>query len=246
MAACVGAILWNMSERSDANRYDDFAVAYSEDNKENVWNAYYERPATLALAGDVSGLRVLDAGCGNGPLAAELVDRGAAVTGVDRSARLLEIAAQRLGPAVPLLQADLSEPLPFGDEDFDLIVASLVMHYLEDWVPTLSEFHRLLVSGGRLIISTHHPLMDHRVAGQADYFATYEWTEDWAKGDQVTTMRFWHRPLHAMTDALRQTGYTIDVLSEPLPQGAASRLSPDTFRYLSTHPHFLFFSARRS
>lgn len=235
-----------MSEHSNANRYDDIAAAYAEDNKANVWNAYYERPATLTLVGDVSGLRVLDAGCGNGPLAAELVGMGAAVTGIDLSPGLLDLAAQRLGPSVVLLQADLSEPLPFGDGSFDLVVASLVMHYLEDWVPTLSEFHRLLVPGGRLIISTHHPFMDHRVARQSNYFATYQWTEDWAKGDHVTTMRFWHRPLHAMTDVLGQTGFKVDVLSEPLPQAVASQLSPDTFAYLSTHPHFLFFSAHRS
>src|SRR5580700_9313604 len=45
-------------------------------------NAYYERPAMLALAGDVAGRRILDAGCGAGPLFAALRDRGAIVTGI--------------------------------------------------------------------------------------------------------------------------------------------------------------------
>jgi len=190
----------------DANRCDDFAAAYAQDNETNVWNACYERPATLALAGDVGGLRVLDAGCGSGALAVALADRGAAVTGIDLSAGLLEIAARRLGPAVVLRQADLEEPLPFADGSFELVVASLVLHYLEDWVPALSEFHRLLVPGGRLVISTHHPFMDHRAARGRDYFAVYQWTQEWAKAGRVTTMRFWHRPLHAMTDALARLG----------------------------------------
>ncbi|WP_245310352.1 hypothetical protein [Bradyrhizobium jicamae] len=44
------------------NSYDEFAAAYSEDNESNAWSAFYERPASLALAGDVEGPRVLDAG----------------------------------------------------------------------------------------------------------------------------------------------------------------------------------------
>lgn len=49
------------------NDYDSFAEAYSADNENNLVNAYYARPAMLALAGDVAGRRILDAGCGSGP-----------------------------------------------------------------------------------------------------------------------------------------------------------------------------------
>ena len=44
--------------------YDDFAQAYSDENEFCLLNAYYERPAMLELAGDVSGRRILDIGCG--------------------------------------------------------------------------------------------------------------------------------------------------------------------------------------
>ena len=59
-----------------ANDYDGIAEAYSAENEANLVNAYYERPAMLALAGDVAGRRILDAGCGAGPLFAALRDRG--------------------------------------------------------------------------------------------------------------------------------------------------------------------------
>jgi 2-polyprenyl-3-methyl-5-hydroxy-6-metoxy-1,4-benzoquinol methylase len=64
-----------------ATDYDSFAEVYSAENEVSLLNAYYERPATLALAGDVAGRRILDAGCGSGPLSAALRDRGAVVTG---------------------------------------------------------------------------------------------------------------------------------------------------------------------
>jgi hypothetical protein len=64
------------------NDYDSFAEVYSAENEVNLHNAYYERPATLALAGDVAGRRILDVGCGSGPLSAALRDRGAIVSGL--------------------------------------------------------------------------------------------------------------------------------------------------------------------
>jgi ubiquinone/menaquinone biosynthesis C-methylase UbiE len=60
-----------------------------------------------------------------------------------------------------------------GRAAFDDVTASLVLHYLRDWGPALREFRRVLQPAGRLIISTHHPFMDHALAGGTDYFATY-------------------------------------------------------------------------
>ncbi|SCB27575.1 class I SAM-dependent methyltransferase [Rhizobium multihospitium] len=225
------------------NDYDAFAAAYQADNENNAWNAYYERPAILSLAGDVAGFRVLDAGCGGGAHAAALVDRGAVLTGVDASAGLLEIARRRLEGRARLLLADLNERLPFEDGAFDLIVASLVMHYLRDWSRPLSEFRRVLSDGGRLIFSTHHPFMDHDPASGESYFGTYNFSETWHRGGKDITMRFWHRPLHAMFDALRSAGFRIDVVSEPQPDPKVSTLFPEAYKSLTTKPRFLFFSA---
>lgn len=48
------------------NDYDSFAEDYAAHNESGVQNASYERPAMLSLAGEVSGRRILDAGCGVG------------------------------------------------------------------------------------------------------------------------------------------------------------------------------------
>jgi SAM-dependent methyltransferase len=228
------------------NDYDEFAAAYTAENDANVWNAYYERPASLALAGEVEGLDVLDAGCGAGAHAAALTERGATVTGIDLSAGLLEIARQRLGVDVSLIEADLGKPLPLASGSFDLVLASLVMHYLEDWGPTLVEFHRVLRPGGRLVISTHHPFMDHQISGADDYFATYEFEDQWVKQGRAMTMRYWHRPLHAMTDALTAAGFWIQSVSEPQPLAEAESLFPQAYETLTTKPRFIFFAAARA
>ena len=120
---------------AQVNDYDGIAEAYSAENEANLVNAYYERPAILDLAGDVAGRRILDVGCGSGPLFAALRDRGAIVTGFDKSAGMIELARRRLGDVADLQVADLGSPLPFPDNTFDDVTASLVLHYLEDWGP---------------------------------------------------------------------------------------------------------------
>jgi ubiquinone/menaquinone biosynthesis C-methylase UbiE len=227
------------------NDYDRFAEAYSTESDAGIQNAYYERPAILALAGDVTGRKILDAGCGSGPLFAALRDRGAIVTGVDKSAGMIEQARRRLGAGADLGVADLAEPLPFADDSFDDVVASLVLHYLEDWGPTLTEFRRVLKTGGRLITAVDHPMATtalELLAGRpTTYLATYRWTEEWAMGGQTAQMSFWHRPMHAMTDAFTVADFRISVLSEPQPVPEAREIDPDGFRMLSNNPSFLFF-----
>ena len=111
-------------ERPETNDYDGFAEAYTAATEADLVNAHYERPAILALAGDVAGRRVLDAGCGSGPLSAALRERGATVTGIDSSAEMLRPARRRLGAGATLHLGDLARPLPFPDGAFDDIVAS--------------------------------------------------------------------------------------------------------------------------
>jgi SAM-dependent methyltransferase len=175
----------------------------------------------LHLAGDVSGRRVLDAGCGSGPLTAALRDNGAVVTGFDVSAAMVDLARQRMGDGADLHVGDLAAPLPFADAEFDDVVASLVLHYLEDWAGPLSELRRVLKPGGRLILSVNHPAAYAIVYPEADYFAVTRCSEDYTFDGQTVWLTFWHRPLHAMTDAFAAAGFRIASVSEPPP-------APDT------------------
>ena len=233
------------------NDYDHIAEGYTASNETSFVNAFYERPAMLALAGNVADRRILDVGCGAGPLFAALRDRGAIVTGIDESAGMLEQARRRLGDDADLQMAELGRPLPFADRTFDDVTASLVLHYLEDWGPALRELRRVLTSGGRLIASVNHPWREnlwHREIGlRPDYFATYSYTAEWTAGGQTALLRFWTRPLHAMTDAFAAAGFRITTISEPpVAPDTPGELLPDNISYTRRFLCFLFFVVHAS
>jgi SAM-dependent methyltransferase len=225
------------------NDYDSFAEGYTAETEANLINGYYARPAIVDLAGDVAGRRILDAGCGAGPLFTALRDGGAIVTGFDSSTKMVELARQRLGADAALHVADIGSPLPFPDGAFDDVIASLVLHYLEDWTAPLTELRRVLKPGGRLIMSVNHPFVFKLLYRDADYFATVKHSEEYTFSGQKAVLTYWHRPLHAMTDAFTAAGFRTTVISEPHPAPGARELFPDELAKFpsGTFLSFLFF-----
>lgn len=93
------------------------------------------------LPGDLTGARVLDAGCGTGLMTAELAARGAKVVAVDISPQLIDIAAQRLDPLlasrVTFHAGDMTDPT-LGSFDFVMAMDSLIYYRAEDIAGILS------------------------------------------------------------------------------------------------------------
>ena len=231
-----------------ANDYDSFAEAYAAETESNLINGYYVRPAVLDLVGDVAGRRMLDVGCGAGPLLESLRERGAVVTGVEPSVRMLELARRRLGGGVVLHQGGLGgDPLPFPDGTFDDVIVCLVLHYLRDWKEPLAELRRVLVPGGRVIVVLNHPFVYRLQFPKADYFAPREWSEEYTFSGQRATLTYWHRPLGAMSAAFAEAGFRIVVISEPPPAPGARERFPEVFAEIFKDPsntaflNFLFF-----
>jgi SAM-dependent methyltransferase len=229
----------------DLSLYRDHAQTYATFAEHGAANADYDRPAILRLAGDISGKRVLELGCAGGVLTAQLVERGAEVLALDQEPRLVELARQRLGDRARVEVTDLEQPLetvPTGG--IDLAVASLVLHYLEDWAPVLAEVHRCLVPGGALVFSVHHPITGWLCSDRTDYHRTELITEDWDWDGQPVTAHMYRRPLSAIFGQLRQAGFAIDVVDEPRPQ-APTNADPKMLELLRTQPVFLFVRALR-
>ena len=225
--------------------YDQMAEVYADDADRHPVNCSYERPAMLGMAGELDGRRVLDVGCAAGALSAAMVERGASVVGLDVNEALVERARKRLGNRARFHVADLAEPLEFlPDASFDVVTASLVLHYLRDWGPPLRELRRVLRPGGALLISTHHPVQDVEIAEPpAPYFETMLLTDTWRKGGREFQVRFYHRPLSAIGDALADAGFLIERIVEPIPDREAFADDPAFYERMMRCPWFLFIRA---
>jgi SAM-dependent methyltransferase len=102
----------------------------------------------LTLIRPRAGQRALDVGCGPGLLTEQLtaVLGADAVAAIDPSRSFVEAARERL-PGVDIREG-IAEQLPFSDEQFDVTLAQLVVHFMTDPVAALREMARVTRPGG--------------------------------------------------------------------------------------------------
>jgi len=184
---------------------------------------------------------VLDAGCGPGLYADLLVQRGAEVVAVDASPRMLEHARRRLGDRAMIMLHDLRKPLGFlGDDSLDLVLASLVMDYIEDWVPVFKEFRRVLKSDGVFVFSVGHPAINFVLKeGVEDYFGVHMMEMLWTGFGVEVVMPSYHRPIEAMVESLHEAGFLVERLIEAKPTEDYRRVDPEGHEKVSKRPTFL-------
>ncbi|MGM0883762.1 MAG: class I SAM-dependent methyltransferase [Bacillota bacterium] len=234
--------------------YDKLAKDYEKHvDTKSGHNAYYERPAMMKLMpSDMNRLAVLDAGCAAGWYTEQFIRLGAQVTAVDLSPEMVGACKRRIGNKAEVFTCDLTGPLPFKNETFNLIVSSLTLHYIDDWVPTFHEFHRVMKPGGNLIFSVHHPFMDFKHFDRPDYFAHELLTELWNKKESgPVEVTFFRRSLQEILNVTTEQ-FTIDRIVEPQPiidfndSPEAIEWYKRWFDHLTTNPHFLIVKARKN
>lgn len=112
----------------------------------------------VATASLQPGERVLDVGCGTGVIArqaAAAVGATGSVTGVDVSDEMIELAGTLPSTGAPIewRQGDAAA-LPFADGTFDVVLCQMSLMFVEDRAAAAREMHRVLVPGGRVLLST--------------------------------------------------------------------------------------------
>ena len=222
--------------------WEVFAEDYEHHAETGAYNALYDRPAVLDLMGDVAGLRILDAGCGPGLYAQELVGRGAAVVGFDAGPEMVRLAQRRVPAGATFRVHELNEPLDWlDDESVDGALLALVIHHLDDRVGALREIRRVLRPGGFLVVSTHHPTTDWLRLG-GSYFDVEKLDEVWSRGWRV---RYWRQPLTRSCAEFADAGFLIERLVEPLPASEMAERFPDDYAKLRREPGFIDFRLRK-
>ena len=130
-----------------ADRYDLITIllSYGQDKR---W-----KRQLATLASNSPHLRALDLACGTGDIAFELASRGADVTGLDITLRMLKIAQRkpRKPPGSVAFVAGDMMALPFPDRSFDLVTTGYGLRNVPELAPALAEIRRVLAPGGRLL-----------------------------------------------------------------------------------------------
>ena len=210
---------------------------------------------TLALAGDVAGLRVLDVACGQGVATRALAQAGAHVTGADVTPEMLDAArahedAQPLG--IAYVHADARNLAGLPDEAFDLVTCQLALMDIPDLDAVLIAVHRVLRPRGAFVAVISHPcflaplaqtvrLEDGRQARVvASYLRELFWRSPNPQG--VRRAGTYHRTISTYLNALVRHGLVLEEAIEPAASDDYAGLEP----VYAEVPIFFAFRARRA
>lgn len=240
------------------NIYDNetFFEGYKKIRERDVnANTLFEMPALFSLLPDLTGMRVLDLGCGFGEHCKEFVRLGAAsVVGIDISEKMLEIAkAENADEKITYLRLPM-EDLDQLEGEFNIVISSLAMHYVEDFAGVVEKIGRKLTKGGFFVYSQEHPLNTCHTTGE-------RWTRD-ENGRKlhvnvknycierenesvwfVDNVKKYHRTFSTIVNTLVAGGFTIERMIEPYPSAKIIEMYPDYEDNLHK-PDFLLIKAK--
>ncbi len=186
-------------------------------------------PILWRFVGDVHGLRVLDAGCGTGYLARKLANKGARVTGVDVSNKMIEIArdqTEKIGQNIDFQVDSCSKLESLNDEIFELVVSNYVLMDVPDLEGTMQAFHRVLKQNGDVVLIFSHPCFPQGKATvtEQEGVVNYTWSFPYFErrkcveppwGHFNSDFIWFHRPLSDYWKAFKASGFKVTDFEEP-------------------------------
>ncbi|CAH1055598.1 class I SAM-dependent methyltransferase [Paenibacillus pseudetheri] len=218
------------------NKYDDT----------NFFSAYKQMPRSIGgleaagewhvlqpLIPDLHNKSVLDLGCGFGWHCLYAREQQASsVVGVDISEKMLHEAREKTDdPAISYMQMPI-EDIEFASEQFDVVISSLALHYVESFEAICCKVHTYLKPGGSFIFSVEHPIFTSR--NEQDWYVDDQgnrlhWPVDHYQSEGLRETTFltenvikYHRTISTYFNDLIGAGFAIKAVKEPKPSDEMS------------------------
>ncbi|CAN5918822.1 class I SAM-dependent methyltransferase [soil metagenome] len=222
--------------------WDYAADAYAKGQADgrDYYRLEFFGPYQIAMCAEVSGLQLLDVGCGSGYFSRAMAERGAKVTGIDISPRMIQ-HAQEAGGEITYEVLDAARiDRRFPAASFDMATACLTMQDVPEPAVALSAVAKVLKPGARFVSSIEHPFSsmpvrqwqrDERKAKKwlcvDRYFDRGATPYTWKRWSYEFTTRALHVTLEQWIDWTVEAGFAIKALREPRPTEQALRSQPD-------------------
>ncbi|MCC8145483.1 MAG: class I SAM-dependent methyltransferase [Bacteroidales bacterium] len=240
------------------NKYDDakFFEQYKKMNRsEKGLEGAGEWYVLKNMLPDFTGKDVLDLGCGFGWHCRYGMEQGAkSITGIDISQKMLERANEINSlKGIEYIRKPL-EDVDYPAEQFDLVISSLTLHYIESFESLARKVYKWLRTGGSFVFSVEHPVFTA--------YGTQEWFYDengkilhWPVDNYFIEGRReanflgekvikYHKTLTTYLNSLLKAGFTIREIVEPEPSAEMLKEFPDMKDELR-RPMMLLISARK-
>jgi SAM-dependent methyltransferase len=216
-------------------------------------NKMIEMPAMFKMLGNVKGKKILDWGCGSGLYLEKLKKKGAKVKGFDISQEMVEIAKE-INPEIEI-KLGSGTKIPFK-EKFDIVFASLAIHYLKNLDKPFEEIKRVLKPKGIFIFSTGNPIAKagksvkikgkkYKVLGLRNYFKSdkTEMIYTSKNGKKVKIFNYIIKPKEVIRLANKH-GYEIIDYEDTKPLPGAKKIDPKEYKLYSRFPLFSIWKLR--
>lgn len=231
-----------MDHRQAGRYWEGNAAAWTQLSRQG-WDVYRDAvntPAFLNLLPDVTGMRGLDVGCGDGHNTRLFAERGARMDAVDIAPTFLRFAreAEQRRPLGIRYVAASGLELPFPSGQFDFVTAVMSLMDIPGHDLALRECHRVLRTGGFLQFSILHPcfMPPHRrllrnfhgqvyavevaryfdrVDGEIDRWIFSAAPAEAKAGLKKFEVPLFHRTLAEWLNAVVDTGFAVERLAEP-------------------------------
>lgn len=236
--------------------WEDFQESGKDFSKDRV-----HAPGLLRAIGPVAGMRVLDLGCGQGRFTRMLARRGAKVSGLDWSERMISSAQRHEAEAPQGIDyrrgdARKADSL-WAAGSFDLVVGSMSFMDMPGLPRVLRAAHRVLRPQGRLVFSTSHPFNTSEAeetsgrgsAGEGPrierYFDEGPIRTRWQMARLTRPFETfgWHRTFESWFRLLHRAGFQVLDITEPRASPRDLRRYP-LLRRTQDFPFFLVLDCR--